>query len=137
MLKRGSMDWNLNSILQLLSLATMLFVGGVAWQSTKSDIVAVNQWIANQEQFNKDRVIYTKEIVSRTDDRFKSIESDIRTVTSIAENLSVRVTVGEQTNNSLLQAVKEVQSTQAAFGGDLKVVREILQRLEATNKHSR
>jgi len=48
-----------------------------------------------------------------------------------ADQLSYRVTVTEQTTTSTATAIKELQNLVSQQAGDIKVVREILQRIEA------
>jgi hypothetical protein len=70
-----------------------------------------------------------KSIEGRTEERFRSLEQGVRRTTSIVEILSYRVTVTEQTTTAT--AIKELQNLVSQQAGEIKVVREILQRIEA------
>jgi len=66
----------------------------------------------------------------RAEERFRSIESEVRKI----DQLSYRVTVTEQATTSTATAIKELQSLVSQQAGDIKVVREILQRIEAAQR---
>lgn len=46
------------------------------------------------------------------------------------DNLTYRVTVTEQSNANITTAIKELQALMSQQAGDLKVMKEILQRVE-------
>jgi len=87
------------------------------------------KWTSH-EAMHKDRLAEVKANEARTDERFKTIEGEVRKI----ERIDYRLTVTEQTSNSTASAIKELQSTLSETSGDLKVVREILQRLEASQR---
>lgn len=63
---------------------------------------------------------------SSVDERIKSVEKDTREL----DNLKYRVTVTEQTTNQISEAVKDTQQGINSLTTDVKVMREILQRLD-------
>jgi hypothetical protein len=128
---RGKLEWNLNTVLQIVSLFTLLSSGIYVWANTTRDIQDLQQWRAGHETLHKDRLAEVKSIEGRTEERFRSLEADNRKATSMLENLSYRVTVTEQTTTSTATAIKELQNLVSQQAGDIKVVREILQRIEA------
>lgn len=87
------------------------------------------RWTAH-DALHKDRLADVKANEARTDERFKAIEGEVRKI----ERLDYRLTVTEQTSNTTANAIKELQSTLSETSGDLKVVREILQRIEAAQR---
>ncbi|UWF60994.1 gp58-like family protein [Brucella sp. 2716] len=91
------------------------------------------KWEARADADQK-RETEGKAIEARYDERIKSVEGDVRKLSGMADNLSYRLTTNEQQQSSMLQTVKEIQSTQSGQGGDLKVIKEILQRLEASQR---
>jgi len=125
------LEWNLNTVLQIISLLTLLSGGIYVWANTTRDIQDLQQWRAGHETLHKDRLAEVKSIEGRTEERFRSLEADNRKATSLLENLSYRVTVTEQTTTSTATAIKELQNLVSQQAGDIKVVREILQRIEA------
>jgi len=125
------LEWNLNTLIQLVTLLGMC-VGGVAiWIDKSRDIEELQTWRAGHDQYHKERLAEVKAGEGRTEERFRSLEADGRKATSMLENLSYRVTVTEQTTTSTATAIKELQNLVSQQAGDIKVVREILQRIEA------
>jgi len=133
---RGKIEWNLNTLLQVITLVTMLAGGVSIWVNASRDIEELRAWRSNHEQYHKDRLAETKGIEARNDERLKSIEGDVRKLTGVTDNLSYRITTNEQTTSSTTQTVKEIQASLAQQAGDLRVIKEILQRLEAGQKRS-
>lgn len=128
------LEWNLNTLIQLVTLIGM-FVGGVAiWIDKSRDIEELQIWRTGHDQYHKERLAEVKAVEGRTEERFRSLEADGRKATSMLENLSYRVTVTEQTTTSTASAIKELQNLVSQQAGDIKVVREILQRIEASQR---
>lgn len=131
----GSM---INTVLILAALIGLIWKGGAYTQQVEADITKNAagidrvereqgaRWTAH-DALHKDRLAEVKANEARTDERFKAIEGEVRKI----ERLDYRLTVTEQTSNTTANAIKELQSTLSETSGDLKVVREILQRLEA------
>lgn len=116
--KKG-FEWNFNTIMQLLTLGTMLFGFGLAWQSVKGDIGILHNWKVGIES------------------KIDTYETEIKRLTSVTENLNTRMGISEQTTNVLLQGNKDLQSGLSLLSADIKVMREILLRVEAQNKTPR
>ncbi|MXN46042.1 hypothetical protein GR138_12660 [Shinella kummerowiae] len=130
-----TMEWNLNTVIQLVTLVGMIIGGVTIWVDKSRDIEDLQTWRTGHEQYQKERLAEVKAGEGRTEERFRSLEADGRKATSMLENLSYRVTVTEQTTTSTATAIKELQNLVSQQAGDIKVVREILQRIEA-GQHS-
>ncbi len=125
------LEVNLNTFIQIFTLISMT-VGGVAiWVDKSRDIEDLQAWRASHETLHKDRLVEVKAMEARVEERFRGLEADSRKVASQVDNLAYRVTVTEQTTTSTAMAIKELQSLVSQQAGDIKVVREILQRIEA------
>ncbi|MVA27835.1 hypothetical protein V6582_02505 [Agrobacterium vitis] len=107
----------------LTTLVSIIAGGGYAWAQTNSDIDELKRWrVAVEGRLgNAD---------GKIEERFKVNEVELRKL----DNLSYRVTVAEQSATSISQAIKELQITASGQSGDLRVMREILQRIEAAQK---
>lgn len=116
-------EWNLNTIINIVTLATVAGGGVALWVNRSRDVDELQKWQTEQVQSNKD-----------TSGATKAIEERVGKVESQVESLGYRVTLGEQSNASTTSSIKEVQSTLNLQSGDLRVVKEILQRIEATQK---
>jgi chromosome segregation ATPase len=129
-----TLEWNLNTVIQLITLVGMCVGGVTIWVDKSRDIEELQTWRAGHEQYHKERLAEVKAQEARMEERFRGLESDSRKTTSQVENLSYRVTVTEQTSTSTATAIKELQSAVSQLTGDTKVVREILQRIEAAQR---
>ncbi|WLR98737.1 hypothetical protein [Shinella sumterensis] len=126
------LEWNLNTLLQLVSLATLLATGIYVWANTTRDVEELQRWRMGHEQYHKERLAEVKSVEGRTEERFRSIESEVRKI----DNLTYRIAAAEQTTATTSAAIKDLQSLVSAQSGDIKVIREILQRLEAGQRRS-
>ncbi|MCF1481647.1 MULTISPECIES: hypothetical protein [Rhizobium/Agrobacterium group] len=115
--------YNINTWINLTTLVSIIAGGGYAWAQTNSDIDELKRWrVAVEGRLgNAD---------GKIEERFKVNEVELRKL----DNLSYRVTVAEQSATSISQAIKELQITASGQSGDLRVMREILQRIEAAQK---
>ena len=68
--------------------------------------------------------------IAKHDARLSSVESDLRKY----DNLAYRITVVETANAAVAQKLDTLQQAVNNQGGDLRVVKEILQRLESQSK---
>lgn len=122
---------NLNTVLQVITLAGV--VGGwiYIWANTERDIDELQAWRVDHELLHKERLADVKANEARQDERMKGIEADVRKLTGITDNLAYRVAANEQATSTTSQTVSKIQDTLAQLGGDMRVVKEILQRIEA------
>jgi len=88
------------------------------------------RWTGHDE-LHKNRLADVKANDARYDERLKSVESDVRKLAASNDNLSYRIATNEQATLNASQAIKEFQGTLVQLGGDMRVVKEILQRIEA------
>ncbi len=120
------LEWNLNTIIQLVTLIGMCAGGVAIWVNKGRDIEELQNWKAGHELLHKERLVEVKAIEARNEERFRSLESEVRKI----DNLSYRLTVTEQTSSSTAGAIKDLQGLLSQQAGDLKVIKEILQRVE-------
>lgn len=102
------LEWNLNTIIQLITLAGMIIGMVTIWVNKGRDIEDLQKWRVGIEE------------------RLKPIDTEVRKL----DNITYRVTVLEQTNATITSGMKDLQTLINQQSGDLKVMREILQRLE-------
>ncbi|BCH55977.1 hypothetical protein [Agrobacterium vitis] len=121
--KRARMEWNLNTLLNLITLLGMIGGGGWAWANTTRDIQELQTWRVQVESrlANSD---------GKLDERFKATDLDLRKI----DNLSYRVAAAEQFSRTTENAIKDLQTTVSGQSGDLKVIMQLLERIEATQR---
>lgn len=121
------LEWNLNTVLQIISLVTLMATGIYVWANTTRDVEELQRWRMGHEQYHKERLAEVKSIEGRTEERFRSIEGEVRKI----DNLTYRIAAAEQTTATTAASIKDLQTLVSAQSGDIKVIREILQRIEA------
>ncbi len=124
------LEWNLNTIIQIVTLIGMVGGGIAIWVDKSRDIEELQGWRANHEQLHKERLVEVKSIEARADERFKNIEADVRRLTGKTENLDYRLTSSEQAVSGMASTVKEIQTQLSQQSGDLREIKVILQRME-------
>ncbi len=132
----------INTGLIVLAALGMIWKGGGYVERVETDIRSnaaetarvereqAARWTTHDE-LHKNRLADVKANDARSDERMKSIESDVRKLAATYDNLSYRVTTSEQAILSVTQSNKETQGALSQLGGDMRVVKEILQRIEA------
>ncbi len=131
---KGRIEWNLNTIIQLVTLTGMLFGFAATWINNDRDITDLQDWRKEHEQRHKERLVEVKAIEARFDQRLVGLESDLRKQASIADQLTYRVTTVETQASTMSQTVNEIQKQLSQQSGDLRVIKEILQRIEASGQ---
>lgn len=131
-----TLEWNLNTVIQLITLVGMCVGGVTIWVDKSRDIEDLQTWRTGHEQLHKERLVEVKAGEARSEERFRSLEADTRKAVSQIENLAYRVTVTEQSTTSTATAIRDLQNLVSQQAGDIKVVREILQRIEAGQRSS-
>jgi hypothetical protein len=136
--KAAKLEWNLNTILNLLTLVGMLAGGVYIWANTTRDIEDLMKWRLSHEEYHKERLAETRAIAASVNERLRSEEVRGNEVERKIDNLTYRVTVAEQSAVSVTSSIKDLQTGLNRQAGDLLVVKEILLRMEATtNQKSR
>lgn len=107
------LEWNLNTLLNLVTLIGMIGGGGYLWANTTRDIDDL------------------KAFVVRTDERLKTLEGEARKI----DGITFRLGVNERSTSDTVTAIKELQTLISELSGDLRVSREILQRIEAAQRN--
>ncbi|SOC43056.1 hypothetical protein SAMN05892877_110259, partial [Rhizobium subbaraonis] len=120
---------NLNTIIQIITLIGMC-VGGVAiWVDKSRDIEELQAWRTSIEQDRKEKSAEYRANMAKLEERVKGTEKDIGKI----DNLQYRLTVAEQSTATTATAMKELQDSLNDMNGDIRVMREILQRLDNVN----
>jgi len=127
-------SFNFNTVLQIFTLGGLVAGWIYIWANTERDIDELQAWKISHELLHKERLADVKAIEARQDERVKGIESDVRKLSAVTDNLSYRITTNEQAVSSTTQTVGKVQDTLSQLGGDVRLVMEILQRMEAAQK---
>lgn len=121
---------NINTIISTVGFIIM--IGGMIWNAAafKTSVdemrAKYDNWIVTHEQLHKDRLAVVSATEARFETRIAAIESNMRKI----DNIEYRMTVQEQGSANLARSVEELKTSVNSLGGDIRVMREILQRLD-------
>lgn len=132
--KAAKFEWNLNTIIQLITLAVMLVGGVTVWVNSRRDIDDLLKWRLSHETLHKERLAEVKAIEASYNERIRTGEQRDNEFDRKLDNLTYRVTVAEQSAITITSSIKDLQAGQNKQGGDIQVVKEILQRMEAAQR---
>lgn len=124
------LEWNLNTILQVISILSFIAGGIYIWANTTRDIEELQGWRSSHEQLHKERLVEVKTLEARADERFKNLEADVRRISGKTDNLDYRMTSSEQAVSGMASTVKDIQTQLSQQSGDLREIKVILQRME-------
>jgi hypothetical protein len=112
----GSFEINLNSILNMITLLSLIGGGGWIWANTTRDIDELQSWKLSATAHSD------------------VLEARVDKVEAQVNNHEYRINMGEQSNANTAGSIKEFQSVLNQQSGDLREVKVILQRIEAAQK---
>lgn len=118
-------EFNLTSATLALGLVSVL--GGWIWTASDTN-ASIRAWISNHEEVHKSAAAAIAGSEQRTDQRLIALEGQTRKL----EQLEYRVTVQEQGSASLARSVEELKNTVNGQSADIRVMLEILKRLDGT-----
>ena len=127
-------NWNLNTILNLLTLVGMLAGGVYLWANTTRDIEDLMKWRLSHEDYHKEHLAETRAREASVNERLRAEEVRGNDVDRKIDNLTYRVTVAEQSAVSITSSIKDLQTGFNKQASDIQVVKEILQRMEAAQQ---
>lgn len=110
--------WNINTIISVLGFALTLVTLGVAYGQLTQQAVETAKSLDDYR--------------ATTDLRLSKLETETRQI----DNLAFRITAAESSNATVSRALDELQATVSQQSGDLRVIREILQRIERQGQTS-
>lgn len=105
-------EWNINTVISVVGFAIML----------TSMAIGYGRFTEQMMQTTAELSAYK----SATDLRIAKLETDTRQL----DNLSFRMSAAETSNAAVTRALGDLQSSVSDQSGDIKVIREILVRIE-------
>lgn len=117
---------NINTLISVGGF--VIVIAGLVWNASTlaGDVDRMQSWITQHEQLHKERQAQVTADIARIDQRFVALENSVRKI----DNLEYRVTVQEQGAQTLGRSVEELKTSLASQGADLRVIREIVTRLD-------
>lgn len=128
---------NLTTVIALIGLlitfGTMVWAGGQFHQTVTNLDGRFTNWVMTHEQLHKDRLAQVSASDARMDARIGALEAASRQI----DNLTYRITVQEQGSVTLSQNVNELKQSVNSQSADIRVIREILTRLDPASTRER
>lgn len=109
---RFKWEWNINTITNLIGLITTFVLIGIAYSN-----------LQNADQRNAEKI-------DALENRMAGVEAEVRKI----DRHEIRLSSVEQQAVTSAEAMKAVEQTLSNLSADIRVVREILQRLEAKER---
>jgi hypothetical protein len=117
------LDWTV-SPWQLVPLLIITFGGGVAWNDLGGRVKGLESYVITHEATLKERR-------DANDGRFKAVEKAVDENEAVTERNTFRVTALEVAAPRIDANITELQRAINDLSGDTRVIKEILQRIEA------
>lgn len=128
---------NITTVIALIGLfitfGGMIWAGGQFHQSVNDLDNRFRSWVTTHEQLHKDRLAQVSASDARMDTRIGALEATSRQI----DNLTYRLTVQEQGAVTLSQSVNELKQSVNSQSADIRVIREILTRLDPASTRER
>lgn len=127
---RGKWEWNINTVVQVVGLA-LIFAGGVGvWRDTQNRVGNLEEWRDEHERSVQALIAQEAAALAALTARADAAVASIRDLGTQVDRNGYRVAGLEAKSPVVDETLKELQRAIADQSGDLKVIREILQRLE-------
>lgn len=136
MIDKRKFEWNLNTLISLVTLMGMIFGGVYYWANTVRDLEELKKWQENHDKVTEGRLIENRTLRGQTEERLKSIERDATVGDRTQDQIQYRVTVLESSLAIQTQQSQKIDDKLSELSGDVKLVKELLQRQEAANKRT-
>ena len=104
------------------------------WANTTRDIDEVKRWQADHDKVTAERIIENRTLRGQTEERIKTVEKATLDNDRKQDQVAYRVTVLETSSAAQQQQQQRINEVLSEMLGDLKVVKELMQRQEAASK---
>ena len=108
-------EWNLNTLVSLIGFIGIFFAWGATWNQVQSEMRA------------------NSAAIERLDKRLSAAEVALRTL----DTQEIRIAAVEKQASEAAVSMRSLESTLNTLGSDIRVVREILQRIEGEGVSAR
>jgi hypothetical protein len=130
MAERGKWEWNLHTIVQIVGLAILFSTGVGAWRDLQNGQNHLEEWREEHERSVQTLIAQEAAALAALTARADNAVTAIRDLSGQVDRNGYRVAALEAKSPVVDETLKELQRTLADQSGDLKVIREILQRIE-------
>jgi septal ring factor EnvC (AmiA/AmiB activator) len=130
-------QWNLNTILTAITLASVI-VSGIAFGVNQTrDIEDLKAWQVQHDRVVETRIAESREIRGQTEVRIKTVEEKATASDRAQDQIAYRVTVLETSLATQQQQQQKLTETLAEISGDLKVIKAFVDQQNASKRVGR
>lgn len=129
-----TLEWNLNTLIQIGTIATMCVGLVVIWIDKSRDIEDLQSWRGGHEALHKEAKADREAAIARFDERIKALEETKIRRDSQIEALQNKTSALDQSITSTNNTLRDLSNKLNDVVADSRVSREILQRLEASQR---
>lgn len=115
-------EWNLNTILGLVTLVTVILTGGYWLNDNDRDIAAIQEWIGEHEGVSRERRGEVEGDLSRVATQVVTLDDRLDVEEATVSRISDRVSAAEARSAEVAATIRELQTSINQQSGDLKVI---------------
>lgn len=116
------LEWNLNTLVQLLGIAVIIIGGIGVWFNLNRDVTEIQEWKVLHEADVKERRGQIEASLARGSAQVQALDDRLDTQEAFAVRLSDRVSAAEARGAEFAATLRELQSSINEQGTDLKVI---------------
>lgn len=132
--RAARLEWNLNTLIQIGTIATMCVGLVVIWIDKSRDIEDLQVWRGGHEELHKEAKANREATIARFDERLKSLEETKIKRDSQIEALQNKTVALDQSLLSTNTILRDLSNKLNDVVTDSRVSKEILQRLEQRSR---
>lgn len=116
-------DWNINTLLALVTLIGMLFTAAGYWFGVRNDVAYIVDWKKEIEGEMKERRGVVEGAIARAVTQTATLDDRVDQHDALIARLSDRLSANEARSAEFAQSLRELQASINEQSGDLKVIR--------------
>ncbi len=117
-------NWNVQTV---IAVGAVAFAAASTFFTTGYKIERLEEFKATHEAYHKERSNELAELAGRNEQRFAGIDAQLRRV----DELTFRVARADESISSTKEAIGKLEGTVNSLTSDIRVMREILERMDS------
>lgn len=116
-------EWNLNTVLGLITLGTVIVTGGYWLNDNDRDIGELQKWRSDHESNVREIRSEISADIARVETQTSTLDDRLDVQEATTSRLSDRVSANEARSAEFAQTLRELQSAINQQSGDIRVIR--------------
>lgn len=134
---RKKFDWNINTLISTATfIVALITIAGLGYAKAgyDRDLLELKSWQIDHDKTVETRLIENRTLRGQTEERIKTAERQLFESERRVDQTIYRVTVLETALATQQAQQLKLTEVLAELTGDMKVVKELVQRMDAANK---